>query len=57
MIAKLNETLRKAISSEKVTKRLAELASFPASGEELEPAYVKNFVEAEVKKYRELLAE
>ncbi len=57
VIAKLNETLRRAISSEKVTKRLAELASFPASGEELEPAYVKNFVEAEVKKYRELLAE
>ncbi|MCA3595042.1 MAG: tripartite tricarboxylate transporter substrate binding protein BugD [Methylobacterium sp.] len=57
VIARLNETLRKAISSEKVTKRLAELASFPATGEELEPAYVKSFVEAEVKKYRELLAE
>ncbi len=57
IIAKLNDTLRKAVSSEKVTKRLSELASFPASGEELEPAYVKNFVEAEVKKYRELLAE
>jgi len=57
VIAKLNETLRKAISSEKVTKRLAELASFPATGEELEPAYVKSFVEAEVKKYRDLLAE
>ena len=57
VIATLNETLRKAISSEKVTRRLAELASFPAAGEELEPAYVKSFVEAEVKKYRELLAE
>ena len=57
VIATLNETLRKAISSEKVTRRLAELASFPAAGEELEPAYVKSFVEAEVKKYRDLLAE
>jgi tripartite-type tricarboxylate transporter receptor subunit TctC len=57
VIAKLNETLRKAISTEKVTRRLAELASFPATGEELESAYVKSFVEAEVKKYRDLLAE
>lgn len=57
VIAKLNETLRKAVASEKVTKRLSELASFPASGEEFDPAYVKGFVEAEVKKYRELLAE
>ncbi|MCU0820216.1 MAG: tripartite tricarboxylate transporter substrate-binding protein [Beijerinckiaceae bacterium] len=57
IIAKLNETLRKAVASEKVTKRLTELASFPATGEELEPAYVKSFVEAEVKKYRELLTE
>lgn len=57
VIAKLNETLRKAVASEKVTKRLSELASFPASGEEFDPTYVKGFVEAEVKKYRELLAE
>ncbi|PPD15408.1 MAG: hypothetical protein CTY25_06600 [Methylobacterium sp.] len=57
VIAKLNETLRKAVASEKVTKRLSELASFPASGEEFDPTYVKGFVEAEVKKYRELLTE
>lgn len=57
VIAKLNATLRQAVASEKVTKRLSELASFPASGEEFDPAYVKGFVEAEVKKYRELLAE
>lgn len=56
VISVLNAALRKAVASEKVTKRLTELASFPASGEEFEPAYVKNFVEAEVKKYRELLA-
>jgi tripartite-type tricarboxylate transporter receptor subunit TctC len=52
----LNAALRKAVTSEKVTKRLTELASFPASGEEFDPAYVKTFVESEVKKYRELLA-
>ena len=57
VIAKLNEALRKAVASEKVTKRLTDLASFPASGEELSPEFVKAHVEAEVKRYRELLAE
>lgn len=57
VIAKLNEALRKAVASEKVTKRLAELASFPASGEELSPGYVKAHVEAEVIRYRALLAD
>lgn len=56
VIRVLNGALRKALQSEKVTKRLSELASFPAAGEELEPVYVKNFVEQEVGKYRELLA-
>lgn len=56
IIATLNAALRKAVASEKVTKRLSELASFPASGEEFDPVYVKNFIETEVKKYRELLA-
>lgn len=56
-IAKLNDALRKAMASEKVTKRLADLASFPASGDELSPDFVKAHVEAEVKRYRELLAE
>jgi tripartite-type tricarboxylate transporter receptor subunit TctC len=56
VIKVLNEALRKAVSSERVTKRLTELASFPASGEELDPAFVKTFVETEVRKYRELLA-
>lgn len=57
VIAKLNQALRKAIASEKIVKRLGDLASFPASGDELDPAYVQKFVEAEVKKYRELLTE
>ncbi|OYU49494.1 MAG: hypothetical protein CFE31_03745 [Rhizobiales bacterium PAR1] len=57
VIAKLNEALRKAVASEKVVKRFAELASFPASGEEFTPEYVKAHVDAEVKRYRELLAE
>ena len=57
VIAKLNEALRKAVTSEKVIKRLSDLAAFPAVGDELSPDYVKAHVEAEVKRYRELLAE
>jgi tripartite-type tricarboxylate transporter receptor subunit TctC len=57
VIAKLNEALRKAVASEKVMKRLSDLASFPAAGDELSPEFVKAHVEAEVKRYRELLAE
>jgi tripartite-type tricarboxylate transporter receptor subunit TctC len=52
----LNGALRKALQSEKVTKRLTELASFPASGDELNPSYIKTFVEQEVAKYRALLS-
>lgn len=57
VIAKLNEALRKAVSNEKVVKRLTDLASAPASGDELSPVFVKGFVEAEVKRYKDLLAE
>ncbi len=57
VIARLNEALRKAVASDKVAKRLADLASFPASGDELSPEFVTAHVEAEVKRYRELLAE
>jgi len=57
VIAKLNDALRKAVTSEKVVKRLTDLASFPASGDELSPDFVKAHVEAEVKRYRELLVE
>lgn len=57
VIATLNAALRKAVASEKVTKRLADLASAPATGDELSPDYTKGFIEAEIKKYKDLLAE
>lgn len=57
VIAKLNDALRKAVATEKVRKRLVDLAAFPASGDELSPEFVKAHVEAEVKRYRELLSE
>lgn len=56
VIAKLNEALRKAIASERVSKRLGELASAPASGDELSSEYTRSFIETEIKKYKELLA-
>ena len=56
VLAKLNEALRKAVASEKVTKRLGELASAPATGDELSPDATRAFIDVEIKKYKELLA-
>lgn len=55
VVARLNEALRKAVSSERFARRLSELSTFPASGEELNPASVQNFVLSEVQRYKELL--
>ena len=56
VIATLNAALRKAMASEKVTKRLADLASFPASGDELSPEFTKTHIEQEISRYKSLLA-
>lgn len=56
VIAKLNEALRKAVSSEKVMKRLADLAAAPSRGDELASEPTRAFIDVEIKKYRELLA-
>ncbi|MDT2023473.1 tripartite tricarboxylate transporter substrate-binding protein [Methylocella sp. CPCC 101449] len=55
VIAKLNEALRKAVASDTVQSRLAELSALPASGEELTADYVRQLVPKEVEKYRVLL--
>jgi tripartite-type tricarboxylate transporter receptor subunit TctC len=55
VIARLNEALRKAVASETMQQRLADLSSLPASGEELTPDYVRQLVPNEVEKYRVLL--
>jgi tripartite-type tricarboxylate transporter receptor subunit TctC len=55
IIARLNEALRKAVASETMQQRLADLSSLPASGEELTPDYVRQLVPKEVEKYRVLL--
>jgi tripartite-type tricarboxylate transporter receptor subunit TctC len=55
IISRLNEALRKAVASETMQQRLADLSSLPASGEELTPDYVRQLVPKEVEKYRVLL--
>ena len=55
MIGVLNAALRKAVASDNLRKRFAELAVLPASGDEFSPAWVHDFVPREVEKYRKLL--
>jgi tripartite-type tricarboxylate transporter receptor subunit TctC len=57
VITKLNEALRVAVYADTVKKRLLDLSSVPASGEELEADYTGKLVLREIEKYRKLLAE
>lgn len=56
-IAKLNAALRTAVASEALQKRMDELGSIPASGEELSPQYVSSLVPSEIEKFRKLLGD
>ncbi len=51
----LNAALRKAVASDNLRKRFADLAVLPASGDEFQPSWVQDFVPREVEKYRKLL--
>ncbi|CAN1543851.1 Bordetella uptake gene [Rhabdaerophilaceae bacterium] len=55
VIDTLNKAARQAVANPKVLKRFSELATVPATDEELKPEYMKAFVDAEIKRYRELL--
>ena len=57
IISKLNVALRDAASSDFMQKRLSDLSSVPAKGEELTPDYTGKLVLREIEKYRRLLAE
>lgn len=57
VVEALNAAIRKALTSEKLKKRFAELGTAIPTGDDLVPARNAAFVEAEVKKYKELLAE
>ncbi len=51
VIAKLNDTLRKALDSDHVKKRLSELATTPAPEAERSPDYLDRMVPVEVERY------
>lgn len=55
VLAKLNAALREAVASEAFKKRMDELGSLPASGEELDPDYVTKLVPAEIERAAKLL--
>jgi tripartite-type tricarboxylate transporter receptor subunit TctC len=57
MIDKLNAALRQGVASEAYQKRLDELGALPPSDEEMSAAYLKQFVPAEIEKFKGLLAE
>src|SRR4051794_3190394 len=57
MIDKLNTALRQGVASEGYQKRLDELGALPPSDEEMSAAYLKQFVPAEIEKFKGLLAE
>jgi tripartite-type tricarboxylate transporter receptor subunit TctC len=57
VIAKLNAALRAAVASEALQKRMDELGSIPASGDELSPDYVAKLVPSEIEKFKKLLAD
>lgn len=57
IIARLNAALRIAVASDSLQKRMDDLGSIPAAGEELSPAYVSALVPREVGKFRKLLGD
>lgn len=54
--ARLNEALRTAVASEALQRRMDDLGSIPATGEELTPDYVARLVPTEIERMRKLLA-
>jgi tripartite-type tricarboxylate transporter receptor subunit TctC len=55
VIARLNGALRTAVASESLQKRMDDLGSIPATGDELSPDYVSALVPREIEKFRKLL--
>ena len=55
ILAKLNAALREAVANPAYRKRLDELGSLPAEGEELTPAYVEKLVPAEIERAAKLI--
>jgi tripartite-type tricarboxylate transporter receptor subunit TctC len=55
IVAKLNEALKSALSSQTLQGRFKELSSVPPTAEEVTPAFVAGFVPGEIERYRLLL--
>jgi len=55
IIAKLNEALKTALSSNNLQNRFRDLSSVPPTAEEITPAYVAKMVPGEIERYRVLL--
>ena len=57
IIARLNAALRAAVASESLQKRMDDLGSIPAAGDELSPTYVGELIPHEIEKFRKLLGD
>ena len=57
IVTRLNAALRVAVASDTLQKRMDDLGSIPATGDELSPAYVSTLVPHEIEKFRKLLAD
>ena len=57
IITRLNAALRAAVASDSLQKRMDDLGSIPAAGDELSPAYVSALVPREIEKFRKLLGD
>lgn len=55
IVEALNKAARQAVANPKILKRFSDLATVPATEEELSPAYTAKFIDSEIAKYRELL--
>ena len=55
VLARLNAALRESVAGEAFHRRMDELGSLPASGDELTPAYVERLVPAEIERLGKLL--
>ena len=57
ILKKLNAALREAVATEQFKKRMEELGSVPASGEELTPEFVAKLVPTEIERSRRLIGD
>jgi tripartite-type tricarboxylate transporter receptor subunit TctC len=57
ILAKLNAALRTAVASDSLQKRMDDLGSIPATGDELSPVYGSALVPREIEKFRKLIGD